>query len=400
MRSGVFAEPLDLGGLYSVRRSRRPTRNERPFEASNNGVPRPKKAALDVRVFSGYGVIYANNPKAMTDELDWTRTAKYLAGECSAKERAEFEAWVSEDASRAALLASLEKTFMSPTLPTVDVGAAWLNVSSRMEERAPRVMSFSLRKRRAAYWALPAVAAAGLLAFFIPAIWRSGLSHSAGVPEFRTIATATGERRSTALGDGITVILGPSTSLEVEQPIAGKRTLRLSGEAYFTVAHDPRRQLYVRTASAVIKDVGTAFNVRAVVGMERTEVSVVDGVVALRNARGATSSPVLELRAGNTGTVEGTAAPKLSPAAQSNDALAWTRGELIFRDTKLSEVAFELYRWYGLQISIPDPALATRTLSAHFTGEPAEAVLTVIARTLGISYQLQDHRVTFSAPPR
>ena len=176
--------------------------------------------------------------------------------------------------------------------------------------------------------------------------------------------------------------------------------MRLSGEAYFTVAHDPRRQLYVRTASAVIKDVGTAFNVRAVLGTARTDVSVVDGVVALRNAQGATSSPVLELRAGNTGRVEGTAAPKLSPAAQNDDALAWTRGELIFRDTRLSEVASELYRWYGLQVSIPDPALATRTLSAHFAGEPAEAVLTVIARTLGISYQLQDHRVTFSARPR
>jgi len=143
-------------------------------------------------------------------------------------------------------------------------------------------MSFSLKNRRAAYWGLPALAAAGLLAFFLPAIWRPGLSHSVGVPQFRTIATATGERMSTALGDGISVILGPSTSLEVEQPTAGKRTLRLSGEAYFTVAHDPHRQLYVRTASAVIKDVGTAFNVRAVVGMARTEVSVVDGVVALR----------------------------------------------------------------------------------------------------------------------
>ena len=351
----------------------------------------------------------------MTDELDWTRTAKYLAGECSAKERAEFEAWVSEDATRAALLSSLEKAFTSSTLPAVDVGGAWLNVNARMEERVPRVsersekrpvalerraMSFSLKNRRAAYWGLPALAAAGLLAFFLPAIWRPGLSHSVGVPQFRTIATATGERMSTALGDGISVILGPSTSLEVEQPTAGKRTLRLSGEAYFTVAHDPHRQLYVRTASAVIKDVGTAFNVRAVVGMARTEVSVVDGVIALRNARGATSSPVLELRAGNTGTVEGAAAPKLSPTAQTDDALAWTRGELIFRDTKLSEVAFELYRWYGLQTSIPDPSLATRTLSARFTGEPAEAVLTVIARTLGISYQLQDHRVTFFATPR
>jgi ferric-dicitrate binding protein FerR (iron transport regulator) len=350
----------------------------------------------------------------MTDELDWTRAAKYLAGEGSAKERAEFEAWVSEDTARIERLSSLKDAFRSSTPPEVDVGAAWLSVSARMEERAshrseldtqawgraPRTRLFPLRKRPAAYWAIPALAAAAVLAFFLPAIWRSSSPHRAGTTDFRRIATATGERRSFALGDGISVILGPSTSLEVEQMIAGRRTLRLSGEAYFTVAHDPHRQLTVRTASAIISDIGTAFDVRAVPGMARTDVSVVDGIVALRSAQTVESSAALELHTGNTGTVEGTGAPTLSSSGQSADAVAWTRGELIFRDTKLSEVALELYRWYGLQTTITDASIAGRTLSARFSGEPAETVLTVIARTLGISYQLQDHRVTFSARPR
>jgi transmembrane sensor len=365
--------------------------------------------------YSAASVSYRQTtPKTMTDELDWTRAAKYLAGEGSAKERADFEAWVSEDAARIEQLSSLQEAFNSSTLPTVDVGAAWLNVSARMDERAPRhgeletqlwgrapsARLFQLRKRPAAYWAIPALAAAALLAVFLPAIWRSSSPQRAGTADFRSIATATGERRSFTLGDGINVILGPSTSLEVEQSIAGRRTLRLSGEAYFTVAHDPNRQLSVRTASAVITDIGTAFNVRAVAGMARTEVSVVDGVVALRSAQTAKSSPALELRAGNTGTVEGAGAPTLSSAGQSADALGWTRGELIFRDTKLSEVALELYRWYGLQTTITDSSMAGRTLSARFSGEPAETVVTVIARTLGISYQLEDHRVTFGARPR
>jgi ferric-dicitrate binding protein FerR (iron transport regulator) len=351
----------------------------------------------------------------MTDELDWTRAAKYLAGEGSAKERADFEAWLSEDAARVEQLSSLQEAFRSSTLPAVDVGQAWLSVSARMEESAPRfgerldTQSWArarrgrllpLPKRPPAHWALPALAAAALLAFFLPTIWRSSSTYRAHTNDFQRIATTTGERRSFALGDGISVILGPSTSLELEQSIAKRRTLRLTGEAYFTVAHDPQRQLTVRTASAVINDIGTAFNVRAVPGMARTDVSVVDGIVALRSAQTVESSAALELHTGNTGTVEGTGAPTLSSSGQSADAVAWTRGELIFRDTKLSEVALELYRWYGLQTTITDASITGRTLSARFSGEPAETVLTVIARTLGISYQLQDHRVTFSARPR
>lgn len=347
----------------------------------------------------------------MTDELDWNVAAKYLAGELSAKERAAFDAWLSEDPNRVAQMSSLNKAFGSSSTPVVDVDKAWSTLSGRMNASPrgvgsrttvpelsprPRIMSFSRPKKRAVYWALPALAAAGLAAFLTPSIRSAISSHTISGPEFTTVATATGERKSVVLAQGIDVILGPSTSLELEQEIAGKRILRLNGEAYFTVAHNQHRRLYVRTASALIEDVGTAFDVRALAGAARTDVAVVEGVVALRSAQGAaTSATVLNVSAGSTGTVDGTAPPKLAPGVRSDDALAWTRGQLAFRDAPLSEVALELNRWYGLHVSISDSSLATRTLSARFAGESAETVLNAIARTLGISYQLEGQRVTF-----
>lgn len=346
----------------------------------------------------------------MTDELDWTLAAKYLAGELSPKERADFDAWLSANPNHAAQMSSLDKAFGSSVMPAVDVEKAWWRLSERMNaspRRAgsrtavpelsprPRIMSFSMPKRRAVYWALPALAA-GLAAFLAPSIRSAISSHTISGPEFTTIATATGERKSVVLAQGIDVILGPSTSLELEQEIAGNRILRLNGEAYFTVAHNQHRRLYVRTASALIEDIGTAFDVRALAGAARTDVAVVEGVVALRSTQGAaTSATALNVSAGSTGTVEGTAPPRLAHGVRSDDALAWTRGQLAFRDAPLSEVALELNRWYGLQVSISDSSLATRTLSARFAGESAEAVLNVIARTLGISYQLDGQRVTF-----
>jgi transmembrane sensor len=347
----------------------------------------------------------------MTDELDWTLAAKYLAGELSPKDRADFDAWLSANPNRAAQMSSLDKAFGSSTMPAVDVEKAWSRLSERMNASPrvegsrtavpelsprPRIMSFSRPKRRAVYWALPALAAAGLAAFLTPSIRSAISSHTISGPELTTIATATGERKSVVLAQGIDVILGPSTSLELDQEIAGNRVLRLNGEAYFTVAHNQHRRLYVRTASALIEDIGTVFDVRALPGAARTDVAVVEGVVSLRSAQGAvTSATVLNVSAGSTGTVEGTAPPKLAPGGRSDDALAWTRGQLAFRDAPLSAVALELNRWYGLHVSIADPSLAARTLSARFAGESAETVLNVIARTLGISYQLEGQRVTF-----
>ena len=350
----------------------------------------------------------------MADQIDWVVAAKYLAGEASALERAEFEAWLSERPDRAELLAQLSAAFTSAPLPEVDVDAAWSRLRADME-KAPviagpsqrtlslpsRLRSNARHKVRTAYWAVPALAAAGVAAILVPRAWQAAFPTSTRAAVFQTVATASGERRSLSIGDGISVIIGPSTTLDVERPAAGSRTVRLNGEAYFTVRHDPHRRFYVRTASAVVEDIGTGFNVRSVAGLARTEVSVVEGVVALRGVSATTASPPLEIRAGGSGIVEAGTAPRVLPGAGSErDVLAWTRGELVFRDTRMSEVALELRRWYGLDVAFSEAALQARTLSARFSGEPRETVVRVIARTMGLSYQLEDNGVTFSPRTR
>ena len=50
---------------------------------------------------------------------------------------------------------------------------------------------------------------------------------------------------------------------------------------------------------------------------------------------------------------------------------------------KLSEVAASLNRWYGIDLQVPDGSLATRHLTATFSGESPERVLDVIRLVLG-----------------
>ena len=352
----------------------------------------------------------------MTDQIDWTRAAKYLAGECSPPEKVEFEAWMSGNPDAAALLSSLESTLQSSENPaaSVDVEAAWSRLSVAMDQRPLRVIEGAGRqpletgtrrqsafgsRTRAAYWALPALAAAGIIVLLATGTWHFTFSPSTGANDLQTVATAVGERRTIRLDDGITVMIGPSTSLEVGRSNDGQRRLRLNGEGYFTVAHDPRRRLTVQTATALVEDIGTAFNVRSIPGTARSEVSVVEGVVSLRSALAKSSLP-LQLAAGSVATVEGSGAPRLLASGRATDALAWTRGEVVFRDAPLAEVILELHRWYGLDVTMTDPALGARTLSARFAGEPAEAVVQVITQTLGIVYRLDGRHLTFSPGPR
>jgi transmembrane sensor len=63
--------------------------------------------------------------------------------------------------------------------------------------------------------------------------------------------------------------------------------------------------------------------------------------------------------------------------------MAWTRGQLAYRDAPLAEVQADLRRWYGIELQVADAVLAQRTLTASFRGDSAAQVIQVIALALG-----------------
>ena len=48
---------------------------------------------------------------------------------------------------------------------------------------------------------------------------------------------------------------------------------------------------------------------------------------------------------------------------ESLTALAWTEGRLVLRNVTLAGAASSLYRWYGIDASVPDSATAARALA-------------------------------------
>jgi len=79
--------------------------------------------------------------------------------------------------------------------------------------------------------------------------------------------------------------------------------------------------------------------------------------------------------------------------------MAWTQGRLVFRDSPLTLVGAELYRWYGVRLRIADSSLANLHLTASFSGEPVDRVLNVIALTLGARVERQGNVAILSRAP-
>jgi transmembrane sensor len=277
----------------------------------------------------------------------------------------------------------------------LDVESALRRTKARMSEPQPRVLT-SPRWHQRLGWESTAVRAAAVVLIVAGAglLWRrtqvgekgTGTTGTTAVA-VRTISTGVGQRDSVELPDGTRVILGPSTTL-TQHADFGKNTreVDLAGEAYFDVKHDASREFRVNTPSALIRDIGTTFDVQTT-GATDVRVAVTSGTVLVRPLNRGTQDSVV-LRAGDRGGVNGGRVVAERAAVTEAD-LAWMRGKLIFRDTPLTEAADQIRRWYGVELRFADPALRNQHLTATFAGEPKSQVLKTIALALGAEIELR-----------
>jgi transmembrane sensor len=315
----------------------------------------------------------------------WEALARFLAGESPSAEADAVRAWLAEHPERQARLDALDRAMDRGAAPAnLDVEAALARVHRRMD--APETPVAPLRRTAppsvaAPRWRTPALRVAAMVLLLLGALFawqalRGGDPRTAP----QTYATVVGQRDSVRLPDGTRVLLGPGSELTLAAGYGGRsRDVELRGEALFDVPHDDARPFTVHAGGARVRDIGTAFSVEADSG-GGVRVVVTDGAVGLRAEDGTGDEVVL--REGERGVLPegGTRAQR---AAATADDLAWTRGELVFRDASITDVAAEVRRWFGVELRADDGAVAGRRLTASFQGEDRDQVLQVIALALG-----------------
>jgi transmembrane sensor len=213
-----------------------------------------------------------------------------------------------------------------------------------------------------------AVAAAGLLVLTI-AVGR----HQAGsMPmigfESEEFVTGAAEAATVTLRDGTIVRLGPQSRLRVT---SGKgRDVSLWGRALFSVARDPDRIFRIETPAGTVEVLGTRFELEA--HDEDLRIAVIEGLVTL-SARGHRT----EVQAGEMRRVVGGATLPAVHVPKEAAVGDWVGDFLAFRDTPVKDAAAEIEMMYDVRIEIKDPALARQTITAWFSDQPLDQVMTI-----------------------
>ncbi|WP_293976569.1 FecR domain-containing protein [Sphingomonas sp.] len=274
-----------------------------------------------------------------------------------------FTEWLEADAEHAAAY--------NRVLEDDILAAPMLNLATEAQGSVVRIEGRrdGWRKRRG--WI--AVAGGALAASMAAMVYLPSTQPGAAAPS--SIVTAPGEKREMTLADGSRVEMNGGTELVMDSP---RQVSLVRGQAVFHVRHNPAAPFQVAIGDVVLRDVGTVFDVSNEAG--RLGVQVAEGAVTYQPDRERLTlhkGMALSARAGDDRI--------LVRSVPAEAVGGWRQGRLAFREAALREVAAEIRRTTGHDLTVATPvADMPFTGSIRLAGN-AEQDATHVANLTGLS---------------
>jgi len=185
------------------------------------------------------------------------------------------------------------------------------------------------------------------------------------------------------LEDGTEVLVNRHSSLRYAKAFnQEERKVYLSGEAWFDVTRDTTRPFEIDAGAALVKVLGTSFNVKAYKENPSVEITVESGLVAMSAKENQTD--LIVMKAGSGGSYHKSHGElKLIPAADPN-SISWKTRELFFEESTLQELTELVNSVYDANIVIMSQELANCPITVTFREQTLDAILNVLELTLDL----------------
>lgn len=177
------------------------------------------------------------------------------------------------------------------------------------------------------------------------------------VPLYNSISTPRGGQYSVTLPDGSRVWLNAESSLYFPTAFTGKeRSVTLTGEAYFEIAHNTQMPFKVRANNMTVEVLGTHFNMMTYENEALTHTTLLEGSVKVTlNIKG---EPVLTLAPGQQALLKKNAEAYSVLNTDTDAVTAWKNGKFRFNGDDIQTIMRQIERWYDIDVSyrgkIPD----------------------------------------------
>lgn len=327
------------------------------------------------------------------NELDLFR---YVNRELTSQERIEVEEWIhASEENRKTAEDFYELSFAVTSLRIIKHSApqkALEKVNKQIKEKQFQKL-FLWVQRVAALLLLPSLLLSGFL------LLQPREETAVSYLEARMTPGMTG---STVLPDGTKIWLNSSSSLKYPNQFSGQtREVTLDGEAYFEVAENAEKPFVVHTGNSSVKVLGTEFNVDAYSSNGFTTTTLVNGSIEFSYQNEDDISRTIRLKPNEQVYYDKeNSRTQLGETYVPKD-IAWKNGQIVLKETPLSDILWILRKRFNVEFIIKDPAFYTYSFTGVFTNQQIERVLEHFKRSSGIHYKMnhlldQDGKITRS----
>lgn len=326
---------------------------------------------------------------------------RHLSGDLNPGETAVFRDLLEEDPKKKELLEEYRKIWENMDVAreqeAFDLDAEWALFNEQLQATGPAMESQSASREKTTpgrsllfyTYRIAAVLVAGLLFAFawiyVTRVMGTELIAADQAPV------------EVVLEDGTRVSVNTDSRIRVPRRFSTSgRKVYLKGEAWFEVSRDTLRPFLVDAGGALVKVLGTRFNVNAYRGEGKVEVTVQSGMVAL--AAKQNEQEQIVLRAGNSGTYDMQNRELVLIQEADPNNISWKTRELYFEQTPLSEAVDLVNMVYHTRIEITNPDLATCPITVTFKNQTLESVLNVLGTTLDLDITRSGEVIRLEGP--
>jgi transmembrane sensor len=213
-----------------------------------------------------------------------------------------------------------------------------------------------------------------------------------GAGGYNTITTPNGGKYQINLPDGTEVWLNAASSLKFPVSFATleKRSVELTGEAYFEVAKDKAHPFEVKTALQTVEVLGTHFNINSYSDEPHSKTTLLEGSVKI-NPITAQQEVVIKPGEQATNSESGIKVAKVD----AENVIDWKNDEFYFKDMDFKTAMRKIARWYDIEV-IYEPGVFTDFEPGGWISRKSsiKSVLKMMELTGKVHFKAEGRRIT------
>lgn len=167
--------------------------------------------------------------------------------------------------------------------------------------------------------------------------------------EYNTMTTPKARQFSLVLPDGTQVWLNAASSITYPTAFVGnERKVKITGEVYFEVAHNPSMPFIVSREATTVTVLGTHFNVNAYSDEPDMKVTLLEGSVRIHSEAGSRKSEVIQPGQQVIAKINGELS--IVNNVDVEQVMAWKNGVFMMNKADIATIMRQIARWYNVDI--------------------------------------------------